>query len=61
MTLELLKQSYFALKRKAAAGVDGVTWQAYGEGLRENRAFKDYQEIKITVQQVDVANKGNVC
>ncbi len=35
VTPELLKQSYFALKRKAAAGVDGMTWQAYGEGLRE--------------------------
>ena len=33
ITVELLEQSYFALKRKAAPGIDGVRWQAYGEGL----------------------------
>ena len=33
--VELLRQSYFWLQRKAAAGVDGVTWQQYGEGLEE--------------------------
>ncbi len=35
ITPELLKQSYFALERKAAAGVDGVTWRQYGQGLWE--------------------------
>lgn len=35
VTPKRLEQSYFALKRKAAAGVDGMTWRAYGEGLRE--------------------------
>jgi len=34
--VELLEQSYFALKRKAAPGIDGVRWQAYGEGLNES-------------------------
>jgi RNA-directed DNA polymerase len=29
----LLRDSYFALKREAAAGVDGVTWKEYGQGL----------------------------
>ena len=29
----LLEQSYHSLKRQAAAGVDGVTWKEYGEGL----------------------------
>jgi retron-type reverse transcriptase len=33
ITTELLKQSYHALKRDAAPGIDGVTWQAYGENL----------------------------
>ena len=28
-----LKESYFGLRRSAAAGVDGVTWEEYGEGL----------------------------
>jgi RNA-directed DNA polymerase len=31
-----LRQAYFALKRDAAAGVDGQTWQHYGERLEEN-------------------------
>ncbi len=36
LTIELLRQSYFRLKRTAAAGVDGVTWEAYGtENLDE--------------------------
>ena len=33
ITVDLLKQSYIALKRDAAPGIDGVTWQAYGENL----------------------------
>jgi RNA-directed DNA polymerase len=38
VTVDLLKWSYFRLKRKAAPGVDHVTWQAYGERLEENLA-----------------------
>jgi RNA-directed DNA polymerase len=33
LTVELLRESYFALRRKAAPGVDGETWQQYGTGL----------------------------
>ena len=33
LTAELLREAYEALKRNAAAGVDDVTWQEYGEGL----------------------------
>jgi RNA-directed DNA polymerase len=33
ITTDLLQQSYHALKRDAAPGIDGVTWQAYGENL----------------------------
>ena len=29
LTVGLLRESFFALKRKAAPGVDGVTWQEY--------------------------------
>src|SRR3979411_1745594 len=32
--VDLLTRSYYALKRDAAAGVDGVTWRAYGEDLQ---------------------------
>ena len=28
-------RAYFALKRNVAAGIDGVTWDMYGEGLEE--------------------------
>jgi len=34
--IEHLKEAYFGLKRKAAPGVDGETWQHYGEQLDEN-------------------------
>ena len=33
LTTELLKSSFYALKREAAAGVDGVRWQEYEIGL----------------------------
>jgi group II intron reverse transcriptase/maturase len=35
ITVDLLEQSYAALKRNSAPGIDGVTWQAYGEDLSE--------------------------
>lgn len=31
-----LRQAYLGLKRDAAAGVDGMTWEAYGRELEEN-------------------------
>ena len=33
VTIDLLRDSYHSLKREAAPGVDGVTWQEYGEDL----------------------------
>jgi len=36
LTVDLLRESFYSLKRKAAPGVDGVTWQEYEFGL-ENR------------------------
>jgi group II intron reverse transcriptase/maturase len=35
VTVGLLRESFFVLKRKAAPGVDGVTWQEYGTGLED--------------------------
>jgi len=35
LTVELLRGSYYALKRKAAPGVDGVRWADYEEGLED--------------------------
>ena len=34
--IETLREAYFGLKRNAAPGVDGETWQAYGEQLESN-------------------------
>ena len=34
--VERLEQAYLALKRDAAAGVDGRTWQSYGQDLQGN-------------------------
>jgi len=31
--VDLLRWAYFQLKREAAAGVDGLTWRDYGDGL----------------------------
>jgi RNA-directed DNA polymerase len=33
VTVNLLRESFYALKRRAAPGVDGVTWQEYETGL----------------------------
>ena len=36
VTAEALEASFYELKRKAAPGVDGVTWEQYGTGLTTN-------------------------
>ena len=33
--IDLLRQAYFWLKPEAAPGVDGVTWQEYGQGIEQ--------------------------
>jgi retron-type reverse transcriptase len=35
VTPDLLRESFYALKRKAAPGVDGVTWEEYATGLED--------------------------
>ena len=35
MTVGLLRDSFYALKRQAAPGVDGVTWKEYETGLED--------------------------
>jgi retron-type reverse transcriptase len=34
--IDRLREAYFALKRNVAAGVDGETWQMYGQELESN-------------------------
>jgi len=36
VTVDLLRDSFLALKRRAAPGVDGVTWKSYEESLEGN-------------------------
>jgi group II intron reverse transcriptase/maturase len=36
VTVDLLRESFLALKRRAAPGVDGVTWEDYEVGLEGN-------------------------
>jgi len=38
VTPALLRESFYALKRKAAPGVDGVTWKEYAAGLEDRLA-----------------------
>jgi RNA-directed DNA polymerase len=35
LSVDLLRDSFYALKRQAAPGVDGVTWQEYETGLED--------------------------
>ena len=35
LTVDLLRDSFYALRRKAAPGVDGVTWKEYETGLED--------------------------
>src|SRR6266513_2793032 len=42
VTVDLLREAFYALKRKAAPGVDGLRWQDYEAGLEDNlRSFFD--------------------
>jgi len=36
VTVERLREAYWSLNRKAATGVDGVTWGQYGQDLERN-------------------------
>jgi RNA-directed DNA polymerase len=36
MTVDLLREGFKALRREAAPGVDGTTWEAYGRDLESN-------------------------
>jgi RNA-directed DNA polymerase len=38
VSLDLLRWSFHQLKRQAAAGVDGITWEQYGAALESNLA-----------------------
>jgi RNA-directed DNA polymerase len=52
VTVNLLRDSYYALNRGAAPGVDGVTWQEYETDLNEKLADLQALEDKIVQQAV---------
>ena len=35
LTVDLLRENFYAMKRKAAPGIDGVIWQEYATGLED--------------------------
>jgi len=35
LTVDLLRESFYSLKRKAAPGMDGVTWHEYEDGMED--------------------------
>src|ERR1022692_2219256 len=52
LTVDLLRESFYALKRKAAPGVDGTRWQEYATGLEgrlvdlHNRVHRGAYQVK---------------
>jgi len=38
VSIDLLRSSYYSLKKQAAPGVDGMTWEEYGRDLEERLA-----------------------
>ncbi|HEY6373332.1 MAG TPA: group II intron reverse transcriptase/maturase [Candidatus Sulfotelmatobacter sp.] len=44
MSVELLRDSFYALQRKASPGIDGVSWQEYEIGL-EDRLFDLHSRV----------------
>ncbi|MCW5978904.1 MAG: hypothetical protein KIT09_12540 [Bryobacteraceae bacterium] len=46
VSIDLLRESYHSLKKQAAPGVDGVTWQEYGNSLEERLADLQVQQLQ---------------
>jgi RNA-directed DNA polymerase len=43
LTVDLPRESFYSLKRKAAPGVDGVTWQEYETGPEDRKPDPAYR------------------
>src|SRR6185369_796422 len=57
VTPDLLRMSFFALERRAAAGVDGLTWQAYEADL--DRRIEDlHQQVHRGAYRALPARRG---
>src|SRR5580704_9705080 len=45
LTIDLLRESYYALQRSAAPRVDGVSWQQYEQGLEARLAEHAHAQL----------------
>jgi RNA-directed DNA polymerase len=65
VNVELLRDSYYALQRQAAPGVDGVTWQEYETGLEgrltdlHNRLHRGAYLAQPSRRQNRTASRGD--
>jgi hypothetical protein len=59
LTVDLLRESFYSLKRKAAPGVDGVTWQEYEIGLEDRLVDLHAQLVIQVIQIVDLLLVGD--
>jgi group II intron reverse transcriptase/maturase len=63
VSIDLLRESYHSLKKKAAPGVDGMTWEEYGEDLEERvadlhgrihrRAYRAQPSRRVWIDKTD--------
>ena len=63
LTIDLLRDSFYALQRRAAPGVDGVTWREYESGLEDRlidlhnrvhrRAYRAQPSRRVYIPKVD--------
>ena len=49
LTVALLRDSFYALKRKAAPGVDGITWREYETGLEDRLAVQRSLTFRLVI------------
>lgn len=56
VTVDLLRESFYALKRQASPGVDGMTWAQYEVDLEENRKSRMFPLASLVYSQ-DQANR----
>jgi hypothetical protein len=63
LTIDLLRDSFYALQRRAAPGVDGVTWREYESGLEDRlvdlhnrvhrRAYRAQPSRRVYIPKAD--------
>jgi retron-type reverse transcriptase len=59
LTVGLLRESFYSLKRKAAPGVDGVTWQEYEVGL-EDRLIDLHDRVHRGAYRAQPSRRVNI-